>query len=569
MSSSTPTHSRRSSSSNPISFFPDKLREHDKNKVALVHGAEQYTYGQVNDRSDRIAFGLLLSSSSSSPTTTTTASCQNDNTHDGNNNNNKKSQNDYLHEERIALFLSASLDYVTAMHGVWRAGGMVVPLHTEHVVAAELEYYLTSAGVTRVISNTECLVPTNGSLQLLCQQLGIQLLTVDNILADAVDATAAPLSTNHVLDFSSSSRRAMILYTSGTTSKPKGVVTTHQNICAQIKSLITAWAWTTDDVVPLFLPLHHVHGIINVLSCALWAGATVHLFAKFAVQEICQHVAAERYTLFMAVPTIYVKLLQYLDTSTGEQRTSICGGFRAMRLNVSGSAACPVSLFEQWQLYTGQVLLERYGMTEIGMALSNPYHHCIVGQRKAGCVGQPLPGVQVHLFEESSSSPIVDADVPGEIRIKGDTVFLEYWNNVEATTASFKDGWFCTGDIAILEPELKYYKIMGRSSIDIIKSGGYKLSALEIEGVLLTHPQIAEVAVIGVPDDTWGQIVVAFCCLQKGDAAATATLDYEDLKAWCKDKMSSHKIPKRIKILDELPRNAMGKVTKPLLQTMV
>lgn len=558
--------SRMSTSSNSSSHpssFPDKLKEHDKDKIALVHGEEVYTYGLVNERSDRIAVGLLSSLS-------TTRRSQNDNNNDDDNNN----KND-LQEERIALFLSASLDYVTAMHGVWRAGGIVVPLHVDSIVAiAELEYYLTCARVTRVISNTACLSLTDGSLQQLCQQLDIELLTVDNILAHADTAALLhhqqqqeqqQVPQKQLPNIDSSSRRAMILFTSGTTSQPKGVVTTHRTICAQIQTLVTAWAWTTDDVIPLFLPLHHVHGIINVLSCGLWAGATVHLFPKFQVQEICEKVAAKSYTLFMAVPTIYVKLLQYLDTMTGNQfvqKRNICDGFRAMRLNVSGSAACPVPLFEQWQEYTGQILLERYGMTEIGMALSNPYH---LGQRKAGCVGQPLPGVQVHLFEESSSSssPIVDADVPGEIRIKGDNVFLEYWDNVEATRASFKDGWFCTGDIAILEPESKYYKIMGRSSIDIIKSGGYKLSALEIEGVLLTHPQIAEVAVIGVPDDTWGQIVVAFCCLQK-DAA---TLDYEDLRAWCKDKMSSYKIPKQIKILDELPRNAMGKVTKPLLQT--
>jgi malonyl-CoA/methylmalonyl-CoA synthetase len=530
------------------SSFTDTLRKHSRDKVALVQRQEQYTYGQVNDRADEIAAGLLALSS-----------------------NNNKTRND-LQEERIALYLSASWDYVTAVHGVWRAGGLVVPLHVETTVATtELEYYLTNARVTRVIiSNAQASCQaTNGSLQPLCQRLGIELLSLDSIVRAAAAHlnsadTATTIPNTITID---ASRRAMILFTSGTTSKPKGVVTTHQTIRAQITSLVTAWTWTREDVIPLFLPLHHIHGIINVLSCALYAGAKVHLFPKFHVDEICRHVAAHSYTLFMAVPTIYVKLLQYLDTQTGHEfahKRNICEGFRAMRLNVSGSAACPVTLFETWQLYTGQVLLERYGMTEIGMALSNPYQ---IGPRQAGSVGQPLPGVQVQLFDESSSSlPIVDVDVPGEIRVKGDSVFLEYWDNAEATRNSFKDGWFCTGDIAVLEPEWKYYKIMGRSSIDIIKSGGYKLSALEIEGVLLTHSQIAEVAVIGVPDDTWGQIVVAFICLKQD--AATTPFVYQDLKAWCQDKMSSYKIPKQIKVLGALPRNAMGKVTKPLLQTM-
>ena len=228
-----------------------------------------------------------------------------------------------------------------------------------------------------------------------------------------------------------------------------------------------------------------------------------------------------------------------------------------MRLNISGSAACPVKLFEQWQQLTGQVLLERYGMTEIGMGLSNPYD----GERRAGHVGQPLPGVEAQLFDEDHN-PVTEEGVAGEIRIRGDNVFLEYWDNEKATVESFRDGWFCTGDVAVVENG--YYRIMGRSSIDIIKSGGYKLSALEIEGVLLAHDDIAEVAVIGVEDETWGESVMAFIGLKDG-----TRLQYDDLKQWCNGKMSSYKIPKAIKIIDALPRNAMGKVTKPDLKKLL
>ena len=211
----------------------------------------------------------------------------------------------------------------------------------------------------------------------------------------------------------------------------------------------------------------------------------------------------------MAVPTIYVKLIQYFDIIEQEQVRKICDGFSRMRLNISGSAACPVKLFNQWRDLTGQVLLERYGMTEIGMGISNPYD----GERRAGCVGQPLPGAECQLFDEHDQ-PINENGVPGEIRIKGDNVFLEYWDNEKATKESFRDGWFCTGDVAVVEDG--YYRIMGRSSVDIIKSGGYKLSALEIEGVLLTHPAVSEVAVIGVQDDTWGEAVTAFIGLNAG-----------------------------------------------------
>jgi len=263
----------------------------------------------------------------------------------------------------------------------------------------------------------------------------------------------------------------------------------------------------------------------------------------------------------MAVPTIYVKLIQHFDTlsaqGSDEEVKAICDGFRAMRLNISGSAACPVKLFNQWRELTGQVLLERYGMTEIGMGISNPYE----GKRRAGHVGQALPGVEVALFDEDNNQIAKDA-TPGEIRIKGDNVFLEYWDNEKATSESFHDGWFCTGDVAVIDDG--YYRIMGRSSIDIIKSGGYKLSALEIEGVLLTHPDIQEVAVIGVEDETWGEAVAAFVVFKDENS-----LDYEALKSWCKGKMSSYKIPKLLKTLDALPRNAMGKVTKPDLKKLI
>jgi len=227
-----------------------------------------------------------------------------------------------------------------------------------------------------------------------------------------------------------------------------------------------------------------------------------------------------------------------------------------MRLMISGSAACPVKLFDQWQELTGQVLLERYGMTEIGMGISNPYR----GERRAGYVGQPLPGVDVQLFDEDDS-PVLEEGLSGEIRVRGDNVFLEYWNNPKATEESFKDGWFCTGDVGVVEDG--YYRIMGRSSVDIIKSGGYKLSALEIEGVLLTHESVSEVAVIGIEDDTWGESVMAIIALKEG-----TSLEYDQLKKWCTGKMSSYKIPKALRIVDALPRNAMGKVTKPDLRSL-
>lgn len=477
-------------------------------RTALVADTANYSYGEVNSRIDRFATGLL-------------------------------GGKDDLREERVAFFLPASLDYVTCMHGVWRAGGIAVPLNVASAVA-ELDHYLSSARVTRMFAAASA----PDELRELCGNLGIELLTVDEVLADAPGD----------LPEIDPGRRAMMLFTSGTTSKPKGTVSTHKTIRAQITTLIDAWCWTEDDVIPLFLPLHHIHGIINILSCGLWAGARVHLFAGLDIPKVTAEVAAGTYNVFMAVPTVYVKLIQYLEKQNQEEVAAICAGFKTMRLNISGSAACPVKLFEQWRELTGQVLLERYGMTEIGMGISNPYHD----ERRAGYVGHPLPGVEVQLFDEAHQ-PVQGEGNPGEIRIKGDNVFLEYWDNEEATRKSFVDGWFCTGDMAVIEDG--YYRIMGRTSVDIIKSGGYKLSALEIEGVLLTHEDIAEVAVIGAEDEVWGEAVVAFVVTKDG-----GVLEYAALKNWCNERMSSYKIPKHVRLIDALPRNAMGKVTKPDLK---
>ena len=480
----------------------------DNEKIALVDADTQYSYRETNARINQFAAGLLAGK-------------------------------DDLDEERVAVLIPASLDYVTVLHGIWRAGGIAIPLNVASA-EAELQHYLNSAGVTRVIANRE----HQGAVHTLCKELNIELLAVDDVLVNAPGA----------LPKLAAERRAMILFTSGTTNKPKGVVITHNAIRAQITTLLTAWEWSEDDVIPLFLPLHHIHGIINVLSCALWCGATVHLMSKLDMPKLCVEIEADSYSVFMAVPTIYVKIIDYLEGLDADHAKAVSDGFGRMRLNVSGSAACPVKVFNQWQELTGQTLLERYGMTEVGMGISNPYN----GERRAGFVGQPLPGVAVELFDENDN-PVTTEATPGEIRMKGENVFQEYWNNEAATEESFRDGWFCSGDIAVIEDG--YIRIMGRSSIDIIKSGGYKLSALEIEGVLLTHDKINEVAVIGVQDDTWGEAVAAIVALREG-----ASLDFTELKQWCVGKMSAYKIPKHLKILDALPRNAMGKVTKASLK---
>jgi malonyl-CoA/methylmalonyl-CoA synthetase len=226
-------------------------------------------------------------------------------------------------------------------------------------------------------------------------------------------------------------------------------------------------------------------------------------------------------------------------------------------LMVSGSAALPVSVFERWREITGHALLERYGMTEIGMALSNPLH----GERRPGTVGRPLPGVEVQLRDESGRE-LTDPAVPGEIHVRGPGVFLEYWNRPEATRMAFRGDWFCTGDVAVVEDG--YYRILGRSSVDIIKTGGYKVSALEIEEALRGHPSVKDCAVVGVEDPEWGERV----CTAVVPASTSSSDSAESLKEWLAERIAPYKLPRRWLFVAELPRNAMGKVTKPAVKEL-
>ena len=446
-----------------------------------------------------------------------------------------------LNEARIACLVPAGFEYVAAQWGIWRAGGVFVPLSLS-ATEPELEYTLTDSQAQCVLVSRELAA----SVETLCSRLGLRYLIIEDV-AEAADLTLPEVA---------SDRRAMILYTSGTTSRPKGVVTTHSNIEAQITSLIEAWEWQPDDRIPLFLPMHHIHGIINILSCGLWSGATVDTFPRFEMATILDRIAAGAWSVFMAVPTVYVKLIQAIEDLPDDARQQVVDGFAGMRLMISGSAALPSSVHETWSSLTGQKLLERYGMTEIGMGLSNPYR----GERRPGAVGQPLPGVEIRLKSESGEIVSVEGE-PGEIQVRGPRVFSEYWNRPDVTESSFDDGWFRTGDMAVVEDG--YYRIMGRQSVDIIKSGGYKLSALEIETALLDHPAIAECAVVGIADETWGEVVSAAVVLRAGQS-----LDLDSLTEWCRDRLSHYRIPRKLLVVDELPRNAMGKVTKPAVREL-
>lgn len=445
-----------------------------------------------------------------------------------------------LAEARVAFLTPPGRDYVITQWGLWLAGGVAVPLCLTHP-PAELEYVLTDSDASILVVH-----PQFESLgRDLATKRGIRLVITDEFHRSA-PTPAVTISTE---------RRAMIVYTSGTTGKPKGVVTTHRNIDAQISSLIEAWEWSSDDHILHVLPLHHVHGIINVLSCALWAGAVCEMLPRFEAGKVWERIESGRLTLFMAVPVIYQRLTAAWNEADAARRAAMTKACRALRLMVCGSAALPVPVFRKWEEVSGHVLLERYGMTEIGMALSNPLH----GERLPGTVGKPLPGVEVRLVDEAGQ--LVEGEQPGEIEVRGRAVFSEYWRRPAESVASFHDDWFRTGDIAVCRQGI--YSILGRNSVDIIKTGAYKVSALEIEQELLSHPDIEECAVVGVPDEEWGERVCAAIKWKRGDC-----LSLDELRAWCKERLAVYKIPSRLLSNVELPRNAMGKVTKKDVQAL-
>jgi malonyl-CoA/methylmalonyl-CoA synthetase len=438
-----------------------------------------------------------------------------------------------LIESRVAFMISPSFDYVSVQWGIWMAGGIAVPLCITYPFPS-LQYVIEDTGAEIIISGREY----EGILSPYSMSTNIRFIKMDEIFETGFSA----------LPDIENKRGAMILYTSGTTSLPKGVLTTHANLEAQINTLVDAWSWTQEDYTLSILPLHHVHGIINVNSCALYSGATVEFLAQFDTEKVFEIFKKGRVNVFMAVPTIYFKLINYFENLREEEQIEITSILQKFRLMVSGSAALPVSVMEKWHNISGHYLLERYGMTEIGMAISNPYG----GERRAGHIGQALPGVEVRICNESDE--IIPFDQPGEIQVKGANVFREYWGKPEPTKKAFtKDGWFKTGDIAVMEDG--YFKILGRDSVDIIKSGGYKISALEIEENLRRFPGIKDCSVIGIPDEEWGEIVAAAVLI-------TENIDLDKLNMWMRERMPAYKTPRKYKILEDLPRNAMGKVTK-------
>jgi len=449
----------------------------------------------------------------------------------------------------IANICPAGRWWLAGSFGAWRAGGVLLPLEPSHP-PAELRHPVSDSSVTHVLCTSET------------RDLGEQLATFTNAqiidVRDVVMATGGTPPAHALLPVVDDDADAMIVYTSGTTGLPKGVVHTHRSLAAQCAAMIDVWGWQRSDRILGVLPLHHVHGLVNVTFTALSVGATLETPGGFDAVATWERLASGEVTLFMAVPTIYARLVRAWTEADDTTKNRWSHGAAQLRLMVSGSAALPVSTLDQWREITGQVLLERYGMTELGMALGNT-----LARRVPGHVGWPFPGVEVRIVDEAGLD-VVDGEV-GELLVRGAQVFDRYLNRLGATADSFVDGWFRTGDVA--QHTADGYRLLGRASVDIIKTGGEKVSALDIEEVFRTHPFIDDCAVVGLPDDEWGERVALAWI-----ADETVTIESEptsvEFRAWGKERLAPAKVPFRFLRVESLPRNPMGKVTKSAVKEL-
>ncbi len=442
--------------------------------------------------------------------------------------------------DRVAFFLGNGPEFLIAYLAVIRLGAIMVPINFRYR-RLELSHILADC--------TPRLLVTDRQHAGWVEELGAEKASLAaTLLAEEfeqwmIDATALEIPLVESDDL------ALIMYTSGTTGRSKGAMITHNNVISTVTGLLAAWAWQPDDRLLLCLPLFHTHGLVVGAHCALATGATILLRPGYAATTVTELLGGAA-TLFFAVPTIYVRLVEDLRALPPQD-------FAHMRLFCSGSAPLAPETFAAFQALTGHTILERYGMTETGMNLSNHY----AGARIAGSVGTPLPGVSMRIVNPKNED--VAPGEAGELLVRGGNVCRGYWNAPEKTAASFSDDnggqpWFHTGDLARQDPQTGYVTLLGRRH-ELIISGGFNIYPREIEELLATYPGIAEAAVVGLPHPEWGEVPAAYL-------VCTAAVDQAALIAYCKTQLASFKVPRQITLVQELPRNAMGKLQKHLLK---
>lgn len=444
---------------------------------------------------------------------------------------------------RIAVQVEKSVEAMVLYLATLRAGLVFLPLNTAYQ-SAEIEYFIGNAEPAVVV----CTARNFGWVSKIAFKAGTQcVFTLNDDRTGSLLERAAHCSDQHVVALRQADDLAAILYTSGTTGRSKGAMLTHGNMLSNALVLKDYWGWQAGDVLIHALPIFHVHGLFVAIHGALLNGSKMIWLSRFDPKLVIQKMPEA--TVFMGVPTLYVRLL----AEPGLSREAA----RHMRLFIAGSAPLLIEAFNEWQSRTGHTILERYGMSETVMLTSNPYDKT-QGERRGGTVGFPLAGVSLRV-QDDEGRPVPVGEIGG-IQVKGPNVFKGYWRMPEKTAEEFTpDGYFKTGDVGRID-ELGYVTIVGRSK-DLIISGGYNVYPAEIEACINELPGVAESAVVGIPHADFGEVGVAVVTPKPG-----ATIDPGKIIASLKSQLANFKVPKQCFVVDDLPRNTMGKVQKNILR---
>lgn len=503
-------------------MLSEKLFEHIEHRpdaVAFRHEGQSLTFGELGRRARNYAAGLR--------------------------------EHGVRRGDRIAVFLPTSFDLVTALVGHYLAGAIHVPINTRYG-AVELEHILQDCRPSFLVR------PATGSLASTLDTSWESTAAGLEVEFISTQGTGKGLSFETLCETDSESTRfepaedediALMIYTSGTTGKSKGVMLPFRAVVSNIDALTRAWHFSKEDDLVLALPLFHVHGLCIGVHGTLLRGSSATLFDTFDARRVVDAFRG-RGTVFMGVPTMYARLVEALD-----HEPELAEPLRDARLFTSGSAALNTAHFLKFEEQTGHRILERYGMSETLLTLSNPYH----GERRPGTVGMPVEGCQVRVVDDSMSD--TEPEALGQIIVRGRSLMKGYWEDPKKTAEAFWDEWFLTGDVATRSAD-GYISIVGRSSVDVIKSGGFKISAREIEEVILGHPAISEVAVLGLPDETWGERIVAVVVVREQQDSLLGSL-----QEFQRERMADFKTVRALAVVDALPRNALGKVQKHRMKT--
>ncbi|MEM1349151.1 MAG: AMP-binding protein [Myxococcota bacterium] len=461
--------------------------------------------------------------------------------------------------DRVACLMGTSLVLPIVLLGNYYAGAIYVPINTRYG-RAEIEHIVDDARPEVLVVDADA--PQRTLIAELAADSSIRQVLV---VGSAEDLGAHEVAFAHADAYEpvagepapSDEDLAMFIYTSGTTGRSKGVEVPYRAVVRGIDALTRRWRFNEADTLVLALPLFHVHGLGIGVHGTLIRGNRTILHERFEPAEVLQAVG-DHEGIFMGVPTMYRRLVDTMQEDL--ERTGVPGYARLAswaKLYTSGSAALSADLFARFEQLTGHRILERYGMSETMLTISNPYEP---ERRKPGAIGQPIEGVEARVVNDADEP--VPAGEAGELQVRGVTLMRGYWERPAKTRKSYASGgWFRTGDAVRVDDE-GYYVHVGRRSVDILKSGGYKISAREVEDTLARHPDIDEVAVVGVPDDEWGQLIAAAIVQTQGAKARTAEEWVEECGAFLDGELARFKHPREVVLLEELPRNALGKVQK-------